>query len=94
MLRIEALEIDDSILDKIEAKHNVLFSEVEEAVRFERRVVRKGRYGLYLVFSQTSAGRYLFVVLAHLAGASWKVVTAREMDPKERRLYARAFGER
>ena len=94
MLRIEVLEIDDSILDKIEAKHNVSFSEVEEAVRSQRRVVRRGRYDLYLVFSQTSAGRYLFVVLAHLAGASWKVVTAREMDPKERRLYARASGER
>jgi len=31
MLRIESLEIDDHILDKIESKHSVSFQEVEEA---------------------------------------------------------------
>ena len=31
VLRIESLEIDDHILDKIESKHSVSFQEVEEA---------------------------------------------------------------
>jgi len=30
MLRIESLEIDDHILDKIESKHSISFQEVEE----------------------------------------------------------------
>ncbi len=31
MLRIESLEIDDHVLEKIESKHGVTFEEVEEA---------------------------------------------------------------
>lgn len=31
VLRIESLEIDDHILDKIESKHSISFQEVEEA---------------------------------------------------------------
>jgi len=31
ILRIESLEIDDHILDKIESKHGVSFEEAEEA---------------------------------------------------------------
>ncbi|MBI4310730.1 MAG: hypothetical protein HY681_03020 [Chloroflexi bacterium] len=92
MLRIEALEIDDAILDKIESKHGVSWAEVEEACFTERRHVRRGREGLYKLFSQSAAGRYILVVLAHLGRGTWKVVTAREMTNAERRLYTRAGG--
>jgi hypothetical protein len=88
LLRIESLEIDDHVLDKIEAKHGVTFDEVEEACVFDRR----GREGLYKVFSQTDAGRSLLVVLANLGGGNWRVVTAREMTTNERRLYRRTVG--
>lgn len=94
MLRIEALEIDDHILEKIEAKHHISFSEVEEACLSERRHVRKGREGLYKLFGQTASGRYVLVVLANLGGGDWKVVTAREMTDSERRLYIRVSGDR
>jgi hypothetical protein len=47
MPRIEALEIDDHILDKIETRHGVAFVEVEEACLSWRRHVRRGREGLY-----------------------------------------------
>jgi len=56
MLRIESLEIDDHILDKIESKHSVSFQEVEEACLSENRHVRRGREGLYKLFGQTAAG--------------------------------------
>ncbi len=92
MRRIEALEIDDHILDKIESRHGVVFHEVEEACYSEGRHVRRGREGLYKIFSQTEAGRYLLVVLADLTGGVWKVVTARAMTEQERRLYRRATG--
>ena len=93
MLRIEALEVDDQILDKIESRHGVPFHDVEEACYSPQRHVRRGRTGLYKVFSQTEAGRHLLVVLIDRGGGIWRVVTAREMTGQERRLYRRAGGD-
>lgn len=92
MLRIESLQIDDRILDKIEAKHGITLDEVEGACLSEKRHVRRSREGLYKLFSQTVAGRYILVVLVNLGRGSWKLVTAREMTTKERRLYNKATG--
>jgi hypothetical protein len=50
VLRIESLEIDDHILDKIEAKHSISFTEVEEACLSDERHIRRGREGLYKGF--------------------------------------------
>ena len=93
-LRIESIEIDDPILDKIESQHRVSLEEVEEACLSESRHVRRGRQGLYKVFSQTVAGRYLLVVLVDLGESSWRVATAREMTTGEKRLYSRVMGRR
>ena len=76
MLRIDSLEIDDHILEKIESKHGISFNETEEAYLSDRRHIRRGREGLYKVFSQTAAGRYVLVVLVNLGGGNWKIVTA------------------
>jgi len=92
MLRIEALEIDDHILDKIEGKHSVSLQEAEEACLSDKRHVRRSREGLYKLFSQTAAGRYLLVVLANLGGGRWRIVTARDMTDNERRLYHKTIG--
>jgi len=92
MLRIESLEIDDHILDKIESKHGVSFEEVEEACLSEKRHIRRSREGLYKLFSQTVAGRYVLVVLVNLEKGNWKIVTAREMTDNERRPYNKATG--
>lgn len=92
MLRIESLEIDDHILDKIESKHGVSFQEVEEACLSDGRHVRRGREGLYKLFSQTENGRYILVVLVNLGRGTWKVATARDMTDGERRLYIKAMG--
>lgn len=89
MLRIESLEIDDHILEKIESKHHVSFTEVEEACLSDQRHLRRSREGLFKVFSQTAAGRYILVVLVNLGMGNWKIVTAREMTESERRLYTR-----
>ena len=94
MLRIESLEIDDHILEKIESKHSITFVEVEEACLSDERHVRRGREGLYKVFSQTAAGRYIMVVLVKLGGGNWRVATAREMTESERWLHSKARGGR
>ena len=91
-MRIESLEIDDHILDKIELKHGVTFEEAEEACLSEERHVRRSREGLYKVFSQTASGRYLLIVLVNLESARWKIVTAREMTNSERKLYSQVCG--
>ena len=92
MLRIESLEIDDHILDKIESKHGVFLEEVEQACLSEKRHVRRSREELYKLFSQTSAGRYVLVVLVNLGKGTWKIVTARQMTDNERRLYNKVIG--
>ena len=94
MLPIEALEIDDHILDKIESKHRVSFEEVEEACLSEAYHVRRSKEGLYKLFNQTAAGRYILVVLVNLGRGVWKIVTAREMTDSERRLYSKSAGGR
>lgn len=93
MLRIEALEIDDQVLDKIETAHGVTFDEAEEACYSLLRHVRRGREGLYKAFSRTEAGRYLLVVLADRGGGVCRIVTARQMTGQERRLYRRETGD-
>ena len=92
MLYIESLEIDDNILDKIESKHGITFNEVEEACLSDKRHVRKGKEGLYKLFSQTDAGRYILVVLLNLGDSNWKVVTARAMTDSEKQLYKKSIG--
>lgn len=92
MLYIESLEIDDHILEKIEKKHNIRFNEVEEACLSNSRHIRKGREGLYKVFSRTAAGRYILVVLVNKGDGNWKVATVREMMDRERQLYEKSIG--
>ncbi|MDD4859057.1 MAG: hypothetical protein PHR56_02505 [Dehalococcoidales bacterium] len=94
MLRIESLEIDDHILDKIESKHGVSFEEIEEACLLEARHVRRSRDGLYKFFSRTAAGHHILAVLVNIGSGRWKVVTAREMTDSERRLYNKETGGR
>ena len=94
MLRIDSLEIDDHILEKIECDHNVRFEEVEEVCQSEQRHVRRGREDLYKVFGQTVAGRYILVVLANKGEGDWKVATARPMTDTEKRLYKKVIGGR
>ena len=91
MLRIESLEIDDHILEKIESIHGVRFEEVKETCLSERYHVRKGREGLYKLFGQSDTGRYLQIVLVHKGGVDWKIVTAREMTETEKRFYKKVI---
>jgi uncharacterized DUF497 family protein len=93
VIRIEALEISDAILEKLQVKHGVTWEEVEEVCFSERLHARRGRDGRLKLFSQTDPGRYLLVVLAHREEGLWAVVTARDMTLPERRLYRKHRGE-
>jgi len=88
MLRIDTLEIDDHVLDKIESKHRVTFDEVEQACYVARPYVRRARGGLIQLHGRTKA-EGIWRCCAHHGPGAWKVVSARDMSLKERRLYAR-----
>lgn len=72
------------------AEHEVAPEEVEELFFEETPYFRQGPgESLYHVYGRTGAGRYLFLVMIHLGERKGFVVTARDMDKKERRLYQR-----
>ena len=83
----------EEIVEKLERKQNVSMDEVEEV--FENkpgfRYVSKGRRNkdenLYAAYGQTEAGRYLTVFFIYKPGNLALVISARDMDSKERKTY-------
>lgn len=92
-VQIVDLEIADHILEKIRQKHGIAFEEVEDAC-FNRAAhyQRRTREELTLLYSRTTSGLYMQVVLAPRGSGVWAVVTARDMDATERRRYREQKG--
>jgi uncharacterized DUF497 family protein len=62
--------------------------EVEEFFARDYKV-RRTREKLYIALGETFNGRLAFVVFRRLSGGLIRVVTARDMEEKERRLFRR-----
>ena len=83
-----------NILDKVEVKHQVWQDEVEEVFfnrpryRFVELGHRKGE-DVYSASGQTEAGRYLIIFFIHKSSNTALILSARDMDKKERRRYER-----
>jgi uncharacterized DUF497 family protein len=77
---------DDNILHI--AKHEFTPEEVEE-VFAGRHKVRRARQKLYVALGETFDGRLSFVVFRRLSKGVVRVITARDMDDAERRLFRR-----
>ena len=80
--------------EKLESRHNVTTMEVEEVFvnRSRFRFVAKGNRSdedVYSAMGQTDAGRYLIVFFILKPYHRALVVSARDMDRKERREYGR-----
>jgi len=82
------------IVDKIETKHGVTTSEVENI--FTRRPffnkIKKGHVrgeDLYRALGQTDSGRHLAVFFIYKETHEALVISAREMTDKERKNYAK-----
>ncbi len=69
------------------AGHSVIPEEVEEVCFSSLHCEQRGRDGLYYIMGQTHAGRYLFIVVRYLGHEKVKIVTARDMDEKEKYRY-------
>ncbi len=82
------------ILEKILVKHHVNQDEVEETFfnrphfRFVERGNRRGE-DVYLAAGQSDGGRYLIVFFIYKPDHVALILSARDMDKKERRKYER-----
>ena len=77
-----------SVVDKIRSKHRVTPEEVEEAICDDEPICHKGSSNSYCVYGQAVSGRYLLIVLRKIGRrARYKVITARDMQDKEKRYY-------
>ena len=83
----------DEVVDKIEFKHHVTQTEVEEVLsgRSKIKKMHKGRFRgehVYRALGRTTAGRYLTVFFIHKRTGEALILSTRDMDKKERRSYA------
>ena len=82
----------DSIVDKLAWKHNVMTSEVEDALIGRCRIFKKetgkveGEH-LYNALGQTKQGRYLSIFFIKKLNSKALIITARDMNRKERQRY-------
>lgn len=82
------------VVEKLAAKHQLTQDEVEE-VFFNRphfRFVESGSWSgedVYAALGRTDAGRYLTVIFINKPARVALIVSARDMDRKERRSYER-----
>ncbi len=82
----------DRVVAKLAWKHDVLPSEVEEALSGECRVFKKEKgkvegEHLYNALGQTQARRYLSIFFIQKLNQKALIVTARPMNQNERRRY-------
>ena len=93
-MEIREVIIFPEVEQKLIRKHHVFGDEVEEV--FEQnphiRVVQKGRVkgqNVCVALGRTQAGRYLSVFFINKSKGVALVISAREMDAKERKLYGK-----
>ena len=93
-MRVKRIILLDDVVDKLRRKHNVEIEEVIEVFESNpkfRRGPKGKRLGedLYYALGQTLAGRYLFIVFILKRDRKALVLSARDMDARERRWFER-----
>ena len=91
-MRIVGLIWLHELVEKIAVKHGVAQEEVHEIFEGRPKVRRlqRGRVegeDVYAAYGRTEAGRSLTVVFIRKSGSRALIITARDMDGKERRQY-------
>lgn len=83
---IKSFEWDPKVVQKIIQKHSVFPHEVEEVFQGINKV--RAHMDIYHALGVSKDGKYLFVVFRKKKD-SIKIITARTMTEKEKRLYRR-----
>lgn len=86
-MAIPGFDRDDENIAHIE-RHEFTPEEVEEVFVGSYKV-RRTREKRYIALGETLDGRLAFVVFRRLPGGLIRVVTARDMEDKERRMFRR-----
>ena len=82
------------IVDKLLKKHNVVKNEIEQIFnnKPQYRFLESGKIegqNVYSAYGQTDAGRYLTVIFIRKFGNLAMIISARDMDKKERKQYGK-----
>ncbi len=92
--RITDIVWKEAVVEKLIGKHSVSITEAEEALLSKpivRRMV-KGRVrgeDVYAAMAQIASGRYLIVFFIDKKRGMTLPISARDMDPAERKYYAK-----
>jgi len=84
---VSGFEWDDDNIFHIE-RHAFTPEEVEEIFAGSHKI-RRTREKRYIALGETLDGRLAFVVFQRLSGGFVRVITARDMEVSERRLFRR-----
>jgi len=93
-MRIDGFIWQEKIVDKLKWKHNLTTEEVEEVFQSKPKFIKKEKgkvegEDLYNALGQTESGRYLTVFFIYKNRKEALIVTARDMNRKERRYYGK-----
>ena len=93
-MKIRDIILIPYVLDKLAWKHQVSEEEVRQVLRSHPRIrfVEKGDVEgehVYSALGQSDSGRYLIVFFIYKKTQEALVLSARDMNAKERRRYAR-----
>ena len=86
-MRIYELIIEPQREEHI-ARHHVSVAEVE-AIALGNAFITRTRRRYYRIIGQTADGRYLTIIVGSRGAGVYGLVTARDADQAERRLYQR-----
>lgn len=93
-MKIDGILWLEQIVDKLQVKHQITPDEVEQVFvnNPQYRFLEKGRVEgehVYGVYGQTDAGRYVTVIFILKFRKSALIISARDMDKKERKQYGK-----
>ncbi len=93
-MRVEGFIWLEWVVEKLWVKHHVTVDEVEEVFEDRPKFLRKekGRVigeDLYNALGQTNSGRYLSIFFISKIDKRALIISARDMDRKERNRYAK-----
>ena len=93
------ITVSSGVTEKLLMKHNIEIWEIEEVIYDDPHAFSLAYRDCYFVYGQTFAGRYLLVLVRILSQEEaadlifesdfniLKIITARDMNDKQRRMY-------
>jgi uncharacterized DUF497 family protein len=94
MMKVTGIIWLNNIVDKLDWKHNLIPEEVEQVFvnKPQYRLLERGKIegeDVYSAYGRSEEGRYITVIFIRKAGGKALVISARDMDGKERKQYGR-----